>query len=64
MRSSTGSQVEGTQSSFSVLVLLLSAEAPGVPFEGVEKVSNYVAAQRYKYIFLGLIAPHIWRRPG
>src|SRR5256885_4768073 len=32
--------------SFSVFVLLKSAEASGVPLAGVEKVSNYVAAKR------------------
>ncbi len=54
---STGSQIEGTQSSFSVFVLLKSAEAPGVPLEGVEKVSNYIAAKRYKYILRAHVLP-------
>jgi len=38
------SQIEGTQSSLSDLVLFESAEAPGVPLEDVQEVSNYVAA--------------------
>jgi len=38
------SQIEGTQSSLSDLVLFESAEAPGVPLEDVQAVSNYVAA--------------------
>jgi len=38
------SQIEGTQSSFSDLMLFESAEAPGVPLEDVREVSNYVAA--------------------
>ena len=38
------SQIEGTQSSFSDLMLFESAEAPGVPLEDVQEVSNYVAA--------------------
>ena len=38
------SQIEGTQSSFSDLLLYESAEAPGVPLEDVVEVSNYVAA--------------------
>ena len=38
------SQIEGTQSSFSDLILFESAEAPAVPLENVREVSNYVAA--------------------
>ena len=38
------SQIEGTQSSFSDLLLFELEEAPGVPFEDVVEVSNYVAA--------------------
>lgn len=38
------SQIEGTQSSFSDLLLFESAEMPGVPLNDVEEVSNYVAA--------------------
>ena len=38
------SQIEGTQSSLSDLLLYESAEAPGVPLADVEEVSNYVAA--------------------
>jgi len=38
------SQIEGTQSSLSDLLLYESAEAPGVPLEDVTEVSNYVAA--------------------
>jgi Fic family protein len=38
------SQIEGTQSSLSDLLLFELAEAPGVPFDDVVEVSNYVAA--------------------
>ncbi len=38
------SQIEGTQSSLSDLLLFELDEAPGVPFEDVIEVSNYVAA--------------------
>ena len=38
------SQIEGTQSSFSDLMLFESAEVPSVPLEDVQDVSNYVAA--------------------
>lgn len=38
------SQIEGTQSSLSDLLLFENAEAPGVPLEDVQEVSNYVAA--------------------
>lgn len=38
------SQVEGTQSSLSDLLLFELEEAPGVPFDDVVEVSNYVAA--------------------
>ena len=38
------SQIEGTQSSFSDLLLFEMAEAPGVPLADVTEVSNYVAA--------------------
>jgi len=38
------SQIEGTQSSLSDLLLFELKEAPGVPFEDVVEVSNYVAA--------------------
>lgn len=38
------SQIEGTQSSLSDLLLFENAEAPGVPIEDVQEVSNYVAA--------------------
>ena len=38
------SQIEGTQSSLSDLLLFELDEAPGVPFDDVEEVSNYVAA--------------------
>src|SRR3954470_1449944 len=38
------SQIEGTQSSFSDLLLYESDEAPGVPLEDVREVSDYVAA--------------------
>ena len=38
------SQIEGTQSSLSDLLLYENAETPGVPLEDVREVSNYVAA--------------------
>jgi Fic family protein len=38
------SQIEGTQSSFSDLLLFESDQAPGVPLEDVREVSDYVAA--------------------
>lgn len=38
------SQIEGTQSSLSDLLMYESAEAPGVPLDDVREVSNYVAA--------------------
>ncbi len=38
------SQIEGTQSSLSDLLLFEHAEAPGVPLDDVQEVSNYVAA--------------------
>ncbi len=41
------SQIEGTQSSLSDLLLYESAEAPGVPLDDVQEVSNYVAAMNY-----------------
>ena len=41
------SQIEGTQSSFSDLVLFESAESPSVPLEDVQEVSNYVAAMHH-----------------
>jgi len=41
------SQIEGTQSSLSDLLLFESEEAPGVPLEDVQEVSNYVAAMNH-----------------
>jgi Fic family protein len=38
------SQIEGTQSSLSDLLLYENAEIPGVPLDDVHEVSNYVAA--------------------
>ena len=38
------SQIEGTQSSLTDLLLFELHEAPGVPIDDVEEVSNYVAA--------------------
>lgn len=38
------SQIEGTQSSLSDLLLFELDEAPGVPFDDTQEVSNYVAA--------------------
>jgi Fic family protein len=41
------SQIEGTQSSFSDLLLHEENLAPGVPLEDVQEVSNYVAAMNH-----------------
>lgn len=41
------SQIEGTQSSFSDLLLFEAEEAPGVPRDDVEEVSHYVAAMNH-----------------
>ena len=41
------SQIEGTQSSLSDLLLFELEEAPGVPLDDVREVSNYVAALHY-----------------
>lgn len=41
------SQIEGTQSSFSDLLLFEASELPGVPIDDVEEVSNYVAAMNH-----------------
>ncbi|MGC9455727.1 MAG: Fic family protein [Phycisphaerae bacterium] len=41
------SQIEGTQSSFSDLLMHEEALAPGVPLDDVEEVSNYVAAMNH-----------------
>jgi Fic family protein len=41
------SQIEGTQSSLSDLLLFELEDAPGVPFDDVVEVSNYVAALQH-----------------
>jgi len=41
------SQIEGTKSSFSDLLLFENEAAPGVPIDDVEGVSNYVAAMQH-----------------
>ena len=41
------SQIEGTQSSFSDLLLYENKEVPGVPIDDVQEVSNYVAAMNH-----------------
>ncbi len=41
------SQIEGTQSSLSELLLFESDEAPGSPIDDVQEVSNYVAAMKH-----------------
>lgn len=41
------SQIEGTQSSFSDLLLFESKETPNVPIEDVQEVSSYVAAMNH-----------------
>jgi Fic family protein len=46
------SQIEGTQSSLSDLLLFELDEAPGVPFDDVVEVSNYVAALEHGMVRL------------
>ena len=41
------SQIEGTQSSLSDLLLFENDAAPGVPLDDVEEVSSYVAAMKH-----------------
>lgn len=41
------SQIEGTQSSLSELLVFELEEAPGVPFDDVVEVSNYIAAMEH-----------------
>lgn len=41
------SQIEGTQSSLSDLLLFESEEAPGVPLDDVQEVSNYIGAMNH-----------------
>jgi Fic family protein len=41
------SQIEGTQSSLSDLLLFENEEAPGIPIDDVGEVSNYVAAMQH-----------------
>jgi Fic family protein len=41
------SQIEGTQSSLSDLLMFEANEAPGVPLDDVQEVSSYVAAMNY-----------------
>ncbi len=41
------SQIEGTQSSLSDLLLFESEKAPGAPLDDVQEVSNYVAAMHH-----------------
>jgi Fic family protein len=41
------SQIEGTKSSFSDLLLFENEAAPGVPIDDVEEVSNYVTAMQH-----------------
>jgi Fic family protein len=41
------SQIEGTRSSLSDLLLFENDEAPGVPLQDVQEVSNYVAAMNH-----------------
>lgn len=41
------SQIEGTQSSLSDLLLFGSEEAPGAPLDDVQEVSNDVAAMNH-----------------
>ena len=41
------SQIEGTQSSLSDLLLFENEAAPGVPLHDVEETSNYIAAMNH-----------------
>lgn len=41
------SQIEGTQSSLSDLLLFESEEAPGIPLDDVQEVSNYIGAMNH-----------------
>ena len=41
------SQIEGTQSSLSDLLLFESEDAPGVPLDDVQEVSNYIGAMNH-----------------
>src|SRR6266436_7228153 len=41
------SQIEGTKSSFSDLLLFENEAVPGAPIDDVEEVSNYVAAMQH-----------------
>src|ERR1022692_428391 len=41
------SQIEGTQSSLSDLLLFENADAPGIPVNDLREVSNYVAAMEH-----------------
>ena len=47
------SQIEGTQSSLSDLLLFELEEAPGTPFDDVVEVSNYIAALEHGMARLG-----------
>jgi Fic family protein len=47
------SQIEGTQSSLADLLLFELDEAPGVPFDDVQEVSNYIAALEHGMARLG-----------
>jgi cell filamentation protein, protein adenylyltransferase len=47
------SQIEGTQSSFSDLLLFEMGEAPGVPLDDVREVSSYIAAMNHGLERLG-----------
>ena len=47
------SQIEGTQSSLSDLLIFELEEVPGIPVDDVTEVSNYVAALRYGLRRLG-----------
>lgn len=47
------SQIEGTQSSLSDLLLFELKEAPGAPFDDVVEVSNYIAALEHGMARLG-----------
>lgn len=46
------SQIEGTQSSLSDLLLYENEEAPGAPMDDVQEVSNYVSAMNYGLVRL------------
>jgi Fic family protein len=54
----TASQIEGTQSSLSDLLLFELEEAPGIPMDDVAEVSSYVAALEHGLARMASGFPH------